>query len=84
MNHHHHHHHHETESTLSFKQKLDKILRHWIRHNEDHASTYQEWMKAAEVAGLEGAAEKIGEAAGLVVKINALLQEAASAIDSKE
>ncbi len=73
-----HHHHHETEHSLSFEEKLDKILRHWIRHNDDHVSTYKDWMKQANKAGLKGVAQKLEEATKLVTNINTVLEEAAT------
>ncbi|MFZ5570107.1 MAG: hypothetical protein ACOZF0_06865 [Thermodesulfobacteriota bacterium] len=79
--HHHHHHHHEAEQSLSFEEKLDKILRHWIRHNNDHSATYAEWTKQAEKAGLMSVAQKLTEASKLVATINELLEEAAKSID---
>jgi len=53
MSHHHHdhhdhdHHHHDTESPMSFDEKLLKLLDHWIRHNDDHAENYKTWAEKA-------------------------------------
>jgi hypothetical protein len=42
------HTHHEIESSLSFNEKMIKLLNHWIKHNQDHADTYLEWAQKAE------------------------------------
>lgn len=74
--HHHHHHHHGTESTLSFEEKLDKLLRHWIKHNVDHATNYTDWMEKAKGAGMEAVAEKLKKATDLTLTINKSFEEA--------
>lgn len=46
-NQHEHHHHHDVKSDLTFEEKLIKLLDHWLKHNQDHAHTYQEWATRA-------------------------------------
>jgi len=72
----HHHHHHETEGTLSFEAKLDKLLQHWIKHNVDHAATYTDWVGKTEEAGMEEIAAKLKEASDLTLTINHKFEEA--------
>lgn len=43
----HHHHAQNTQSELSFDEKMTKLLEHWIKHNEDHAKTYKDWAEQA-------------------------------------
>ncbi|MBW2338715.1 MAG: hypothetical protein JRF47_18585 [Deltaproteobacteria bacterium] len=56
--HHHHHHEHDSHGELSFDEKIEKMLSHWIKHNEDHASNYRNW---AEKAKANGKADKHNE-----------------------
>ncbi len=72
----HHHHDHEIKSELTFDEKLEKLLSHWIKHNEDHAETYREWMAKAEDNGLTKTGKILSEAAELTLQINSKLQEA--------
>ena len=75
---HHHHHDHEIKSDLTMEQKLEKLLAHWIKHNEDHGKTYAEWMKKAEDSGLTKTAKILSEVTELTSRINTKLKEALS------
>ena len=72
----HHHHDHEIKSELTFDEKLEKLLDHWIKHNEDHAETYREWMAKAEDNGLAKTGKILLDAAELTIQINSKLKEA--------
>jgi len=80
MSHHHHHHHHDHDikSDLTMEQKLEKLVNHWIKHNEDHEKSYREWMAKAEDSGLAKTAKIFGEVAELTSEINTKLKEALS------
>jgi hypothetical protein len=81
MSHHHHHdHHQETNGELSFEEKLDKILTHWLKHNEDHAATYQSWALKARDNGMDKAADHLDAAARMTLEINTQFQAAGDAI----
>ena len=41
----HYEHNHETHHTLTFDEKLVKLLEHWIKHNNDHAENYRNLAK---------------------------------------
>ena len=68
--HHHHHHHHESDGELSFKEKIEKILSHWIKHNEDHASNYRNWAEKAKAKDMGEAARLLEQAADMSVAMN--------------
>lgn len=70
------HHHHDTESELTFEEKLHKLLDHWIKHNEDHAETYRNWKEKAEEHDMKEAAALLEEAAELNIEINKKFKEA--------
>ena len=80
---HNHNHHHETQSILSFDEKLIKLLEHWIKHNEDHAKTYQEWAARAKEKNLAHAGSLLEDSAEKTMLINKKFEEAAKLIRGK-
>jgi len=83
MTHHHenehdpHNHSHQNEHSLSLKNKMDKLLSHWIQHNDDHASNYREWADRAAEEKLTAIAQRLEEAARLTDRITQTFKEAA-------
>ncbi len=73
---HHDHHHHdhgqeqESKTTMSDKEKLVKLLDHWVAHNKDHADNYTQWSGKAEGMGLEQTARLLRDAADLTHAIS--------------
>lgn len=53
MSHHHdrHTHDHNNHATLSDKEKLIKMIDHWIQHNLEHANSYRDWAERAKDLG---------------------------------
>jgi hypothetical protein len=81
--HHHNHHHghdHEVKSTLSFNDKMIKLLDHWIRHNDDHAENYREWAKKASANDHEKAGELLLETVEMSAEITRKLKEIAKIV----
>jgi DNA invertase Pin-like site-specific DNA recombinase len=75
----HHHHHEETsegKGGLSEREKLEKLLEYWIKHNKEHADTYLEWSKKATTRELKDVAEILNQAANTTLSINARFKEA--------
>ncbi|MFO7559969.1 MAG: hypothetical protein R6X10_14130 [Desulfobacterales bacterium] len=70
------HHHHEKEGDMPFREKLEKLLEHWVKHNTDHAETYRAWMKKAEMEGMKEVANRLEEAAEMTIQINKKFEEA--------
>lgn len=72
--HDHQHHNHgerqEPKRTMSDKEKLVKLLDHWVAHNNDHADNYAQWSGKAEEMGLEQAARLLKDAADLTHSIS--------------
>lgn len=81
---HHHHHHHETDSTLSFKEKMIKRIEHWLKHNTDHAESYREWSAHLVEAGYPEAADMLAKAAEASLQINELFQGAQQRIENQK
>lgn len=77
MNHHHHHEEPgEPKGGVSDRDKLEKLLEYWIKHNKEHADTYLEWSKKATALEIKDVAETLNEAANTTLSINDRLQEA--------
>jgi len=49
--HSHHGHDHHSHAALSDKEKLIKMIDHWIQHNLEHANSYREWAGRAKDLG---------------------------------
>jgi rubrerythrin len=56
---------------MSPRQKLAKLLDHWVAHNADHAATYRRWAETARENGLTDVATALDEAAAANETINA-------------
>ena len=67
---HHHHHHHDSQGELSFDEKITKMLSHWIKHNEDHASNYRNWAEKAKANDMDEAGILLEDAADMSLAIN--------------
>jgi hypothetical protein len=64
----HHQHNHEILSTLSFDEKMIKLLKHWIKHNDVHAATYRDWAQKAKQKGKDETASLLEDAAAMTSK----------------
>jgi hypothetical protein len=80
MTHHHQQHDHELQSTLSFDEKMIKLLEHWIKHNDDHAGTYRNWAQKAKEKNMPEASSLIEDAAEMTLMISKNFEEAAALI----
>lgn len=58
-------HDHEKPHELSFEEKLEKLLVHWIEHNKNHADTFFTWAQRAQEKDLNKIAEDIKKAGDL-------------------
>ena len=77
--HHHdngHHHHHEVKSELTFKEKMIKLLDHWMKHNQDHATTYKDWAEKAKANELSDIGVVLEEVHELTLQINDKFKQA--------
>jgi len=77
---HHHKHDHEIQSTLSFDEKMIKLLEHWIKHNDDHAQTYRDWAQKAKKKNMREASSLLEDAAEMTLMISKKFEEAAALI----
>ncbi len=67
---HHHHGHQDTSSPMTDREKLLKLMDHWVAHNNDHAGNYLQWSKKAEELGYDQAARLLKDAADLTHEIS--------------
>ncbi len=74
-------HHHDVESDLTFEEKLNKLLHHWIKHNEDHAGTYRNWKEKAAKNNMKKTAALLEEAAALTIQINQKFEKALNKLE---
>ena len=77
---HHHQHDHEIQSTLSFDEKMIKLLEHWIKHNGEHAATYRDWAQKAKEKNMRKASLLLEDAAEMTLMISKKFEEAAALI----
>ena len=92
MSHHHHHHHHDHGSdhqdatpagTLSFEEKMSRLLEHWVGHNDDHAQNYRDWAAQAKDNQLTEVAGLLEEAARMTDEISEKFKAAARLMDAE-
>ncbi|MDA8404254.1 MAG: hypothetical protein M0Z56_08695 [Desulfobacteraceae bacterium] len=76
--HHHHDHNHNDHGPLEmpFPDKMIKLLDHWIKHNDDHAKTYQGWADQARQNHLARVAILIEEASAMSLAVNEKFEQA--------
>lgn len=80
---HNHNNHHEVQSTLSFDEKLIKLLEHWIKHNENHAKNYKDWAAKAKEKNMVEAGSLLEDSAEMTMLINKKFKEAAKLVQGK-
>ncbi len=77
---HDHEHEHHAHDTLSFEEKMIKLLEHWIKHNEDHADSYRDWAQKAQANGMPDVGALLGEVAEMTADITGKFEETLAAI----
>jgi len=80
---HHHDHHHESQTAMSFEEKLVKLFEHWVKHNNDHAGTYREWAKRAKENDMAQVCALLEDAADITLSLNKKFEEAAAIAENK-
>jgi ABC-type Zn2+ transport system substrate-binding protein/surface adhesin len=72
---HHHAHAHHSNGTLSFEEKMIKLLEHWIKHNADHADSYRDWAQKAQTHGMPDTGALLEEVAALTGSITGKFEQ---------
>jgi hypothetical protein len=63
-------------SELSTREKLQRLIPHWIEHNRSHAAEFRRWAAQAAVDGHQKTAALIENAAALLCRAEAELAAA--------
>ena len=79
----HHHHDHDSHGELSFDEKIEKMLSHWIKHNENHALNYRNWAEKAKANGKDDAGVLLEAAAEMSLAINEKFTAAAALLKDR-
>ena len=58
------------------REKLQRLLPHWIEHSLEHAETFRQWSNIARDRGRETAAQHLERAARLTEEAAAALRDA--------
>ncbi len=74
----------QTNTVISFSEKADRLLAHWIQHNDDHAHSYRHWADAFREHDLSSVAALLETAAELTQQINVTLDQAAKQVRRTE
>lgn len=77
---HHSHDHADGQQEMPFEEKLNKLIAHWIRHNDDHAENYRQWASQARQHQLNEAGALLEKAAHMTDSISRQFKAAADAI----
>ncbi len=56
--------------------KLNKLLHHWMEHNDEHAETYKEWAGRAAELGKRDLSQTLLRLCNETKKLNGLFEEA--------
>lgn len=63
--------------------KLNKLLHHWMEHNDEHAETYKEWAGKVAALGKTDLSETLLKLCNDTKKLNSLFEEALKKIEIK-
>lgn len=69
-------------SPLSTKEKLAKMLDHWVHHNQDHVASYRLWAQRARSEGLPAVADALETVAQKSLELTDLLEKARTHLPS--
>jgi len=72
------HHHDHKQGTHSMSERIEKIIAHWIKHNDDHIQNYQDWSQKARSENMSDVSDILDEVAEMSQTINVKLKEAIS------
>ncbi len=73
---HHHDHEHDEERAGITAEKLELLISHLIKHNQDHIEDLQKWHEQAEAAGFRKIADDLRKIAKLSAEIDSRFKSA--------
>ena len=78
-----HEHNHEIHNSLTFDEKLVKLLEHWIKHNNDHAENYRNWAEKTKEKGMVDVDLLLHDAVDMTELISNKFKEALELIQNR-
>jgi nickel/cobalt exporter len=69
-----------TEKQYTDIEKLQKLLTHWLQHNESHGQEYAKWAAVARQAGHPATAESIEQAVDFLAKADKAFEKALESV----
>lgn len=78
---HHDHDHDQSSSTMTFAEKLSKLMNHWIQHNDHHVEDYRKWAREARENDQQAVAKELDAVADLTETISGHFRKAAENIE---
>lgn len=78
-----HSHGHDIPGSLSFDEKMIKLLEHWIKHNDGHAESYRDWGKKAKEKNMDTESMLLEEAADMTMEISKKFEAAIKSIKTR-
>ena len=73
---------HEIHNSLTFNEKMVKLLEHWIKHNDDHAENYKNWAVKTKEKGMNDVGLLLRDAVDMTELINNKFKKALELIKS--
>jgi hypothetical protein len=77
----HSHGHDDVHKQLTFAEKAQKLVAHWMKHNDDHAAEYRRWAAMFRQNAMDAAADALEVAAQQNEHINTTLHLAKEELD---
>jgi len=67
---------HHHDHTHSMSERIEKIISHWIKHNDDHIQNYKDWSEKASQESMSEVSDLLNEVAEMSLTINEKLKKA--------
>ena len=71
-------------SSRTGEKKFRLLLEYWIKHNREHASELEQWLKQLEVEGWEASAQELQEAIKLAAGMDRHLEGALNKLSNRK
>jgi len=71
-------------SSRTGEKKFRLLLEYWIKHNREHASELEQWLKQLEVEGWEASAQELQEAIKLAAGMNRHIEGALNKLSDRK
>ncbi len=69
---------------MDFREKLERLLSHWVEHNDAHIEEIEKWVAEAEQNGEQEMADALGACAEAMQEVGDRLEDALGLLLSME